>query len=94
MVACRGWPPSLLRCPRALIRLAQPFLSSLLLPSATPVPQLKQVLPEDIREPLVQHPQRASLLEVVLDLGRRPEARFLGAAAGQFLREGEVRAAG
>jgi hypothetical protein len=49
-----------------------------------------QVLPADIREPLVQHPQRASLLEVVLDLGRRPEARFLGQAGGQFLRDAEV----
>lgn len=51
---------------------------------------LLQVLPADIREPLVQHPQRASLLEVVLDLGRRPEARFLGQAGGQFLREAEI----
>lgn len=56
-----------------------------------PVPV--QVLPADIREPLVRHPQRASLLEVVLDLGRRPEARFLGQPGGQFLREGEVGAA-
>jgi hypothetical protein len=38
----------------------------------------------------VSHPQRASLLEVVLDLGRRPEARFLGQSGGQFLREAEV----
>ena len=52
---------------------------------------LLQVLPPDIRDPLVCHPQRASLLEVVLDLGRRPEARFLGAPGGQFLREAEVR---
>lgn len=50
------------------------------------------MLPEDIRQPLVQHPERASLLEVVLDLGRRPEARFLGQAGGQYLREAEVRA--
>lgn len=47
-------------------------------------------LPADIRDPLVSHPQRASLLEVVLDLGRRPEARFLGQAGGQFLREAEI----
>ena len=38
----------------------------------------------------MSHPQRASLLEVVLDLGRRPEARFLGQSGGQFLREAEV----
>jgi stage III sporulation protein SpoIIIAA len=49
-----------------------------------------QVLPGDIREPLVNHPERASLLEVVLDLGRRPEARFLGKPGGQFLREAEI----
>lgn len=77
-----------------------------------------QVLPEDIREPLVQHQKRASLLEVlssfrkkssemcshwactivrrnvvsqvVLDLGRRPEARFLGVGGGEYLRDAEV----
>lgn len=31
--------------------------------------------------------------QVVLDLGRRPEARFLGIPAGEFLREEEVRGA-
>ena len=36
---------------------------------------LLQVLPEDIRDLVASHPQRAVLLEVVLDLGRRPEAR-------------------
>ena len=56
----------------------------------SPAPLFPQVLPNDIREPLVSHPQRASLLEVVLDLGRRPEARFLGQSGGQFLREAEV----
>lgn len=56
---------------------------------ALPVPQL-QVLPQDIRDPLVSHPKRASLLEVVLDLGRRPEARFLGERGGEYLREQEV----
>lgn len=30
--------------------------------------------------------------QVVLDLGRRPEARFLGVPAGEFLREAEVSA--
>ncbi|BDA41586.1 Uncharacterized protein ycf45 [Coccomyxa sp. Obi] len=51
---------------------------------------LLQVLPEDIREPLVQHQNRASLLEVVLDLGRRPEARFLGVGGGEYLRDAEI----
>ncbi len=37
-----------------------------------------QVLPSDLREPLARHPERANLLEIVMDLGRRPSARFLG----------------
>ena len=40
-------------------------------------------LPEDIRATVANHPRRASLLEVVLDLGRRPETRFLGSADGE-----------
>lgn len=31
-----------------------------------------------------------SVLQVVLDLGRRPEARFLGGRGGEYLREAEV----
>ena len=38
----------------------------------------------------MKHPQRSSLLEVILDLGRRPEARFLGMAGGEYLRDAEV----
>lgn len=38
--------------------------------------QLLAILPEPIRDRLEQHPQRNVLVEVVLDLGRRPEARF------------------
>lgn len=51
---------------------------------------LLQVLPADIRTPLSSHPQRAELLEVVLDLGRRPEARFLGGRGGEFLRDAVI----
>ncbi len=40
------------------------------------LPQLLQILPEAIRQPLENHPERDQLIEVVLDLGRRPEARF------------------
>ena len=36
------------------------------------------ILPREIRRVLEQHPQRDNLIEVVMDLGRRPEARFLG----------------
>jgi stage III sporulation protein SpoIIIAA len=38
--------------------------------------QLLQILPESIRETLDHHPERDRLIEVVLDLGRYPEARF------------------
>ena len=51
---------------------------------------LLEVLPADIREPLASHPNRASLLEVVLDLGRCPEARFLGAHGGESLRDAPI----
>lgn len=38
--------------------------------------KLLDILPVSIRHQLQQHPQRSKLVEVVLDLGRRPEARF------------------
>ncbi|EKV01523.1 hypothetical protein Lepto7375DRAFT_3694 [Leptolyngbya sp. PCC 7375] len=42
--------------------------------------QLLSILPEGLRAPLSNHPQRSQLIEVILDLGRRPEARFPGKA--------------
>ncbi len=30
------------------------------------------------------------MLQVIIDLGRRPEARFLGVSGGEYLRDGEV----
>ncbi len=39
---------------------------------------LLEGLPPHIRDPLVRQASAADLLEVVLDLGREPEARFLG----------------
>lgn len=38
--------------------------------------KLLDILPQDLREVLENHPQRDNLVEVVLDLGRCPEARF------------------
>ncbi|MEA5620696.1 R3H domain-containing nucleic acid-binding protein [Cronbergia sp. UHCC 0137] len=38
--------------------------------------KLLDILPQDLREVLENHPKRDILVEVVLDLGRRPEARF------------------
>ncbi|AFY41003.1 R3H domain-containing nucleic acid-binding protein [Nostoc sp. PCC 7107] len=38
--------------------------------------KLLDILPQDLRQVLENHPQRDNLVEVVLDLGRRPEARF------------------
>ncbi|XP_031490743.1 uncharacterized protein ycf45 isoform X4 [Nymphaea colorata] len=48
------------------------------------------ILPEDLREKLRNEPRRDTLLEVVVDLGRPPEARFLGDYGGQYLRSTEV----
>ncbi|MFT0786909.1 R3H domain-containing nucleic acid-binding protein [Synechococcus sp. H55.10] len=42
--------------------------------------KLLDILPAPIRERLEQHPHLDRLVEVVMDLGRRPEARFLGFA--------------
>ncbi len=38
--------------------------------------QILQILPDFIRKPLGKHPKHESLIEIVLDLGRRPEVRF------------------
>ncbi|KMZ67777.1 Single-stranded nucleic acid binding R3H domain-containing protein [Zostera marina] len=46
-----------------------------------------EILPNDLREILLNEPKRAQLLEVVLDLGRLPEARFLGESGGSYLRD-------
>ncbi len=44
------------------------------------LPQLFEILPPSVRQALEQHPERDRLVEIVLDLGRRPEARFPGSA--------------
>jgi len=38
--------------------------------------QLLDVLPKSIGDTLREHPRREKLIEIVLDIGRRPEARF------------------
>nr|YP_010728689.1 hypothetical protein P6G74_pgp123 [Phymatolithon calcareum]WEA76929.1 hypothetical protein [Phymatolithon calcareum] len=38
--------------------------------------KLLEILPDFVRIPLEKHQDRKSLIEVVMDLGRRPEARF------------------
>nr|YP_010986364.1 hypothetical protein UYL67_pgp056 [Pachymeniopsis lanceolata]WOL37282.1 hypothetical protein [Pachymeniopsis lanceolata] len=38
--------------------------------------KLLEILPDFICQPLLEHPSRKYLIEVVIDLGRRPEARF------------------
>jgi stage III sporulation protein SpoIIIAA len=50
------------------------------LPITDDLDQLLEILPSEICQRLEQHPERNSLIEVVLDLGRRPEARFLSGA--------------
>ncbi|WP_421659506.1 R3H domain-containing nucleic acid-binding protein [Leptothermofonsia sp. ETS-13] len=42
--------------------------------------KLLEILPEPIQNRLAQHPNKNTLVEVVMDLGRRPEARFPGKA--------------
>lgn len=38
--------------------------------------QLLEILPDFVRVPLEKHNDRKALIEIVMDLGRRPEARF------------------
>lgn len=47
-------------------------------------------LPEDLATLLTSHPQRPDLLEIVMDLGRVPEARFQGQPGGTPLRSAPV----
>ncbi|KAI3984570.1 hypothetical protein MKX01_040447 [Papaver californicum] len=51
---------------------------------------LFEILPEDLRNNLQNDPKRGQLIEVILDLGRYPEARFLGESGGHYLRNTEV----
>ena len=39
--------------------------------------KLLDILPLKIKQPLTNHEQQSSLIEIVLDLGRKPEARFI-----------------
>ncbi|NDJ17040.1 R3H domain-containing nucleic acid-binding protein [Myxacorys almedinensis] len=50
--------------------------------------KLLDILPTALRDRLNQHPQRDTLVEVVMDLGRRPEARFPGKA--EYLSEAVI----
>lgn len=52
--------------------------------------KLLNILPEDIRKILEQHPHRDNLIEVVMDLGRFPEVRFPSGA--EYLSETPVTA--
>jgi stage III sporulation protein SpoIIIAA len=42
--------------------------------------KLLDILPQELRSSVEQHPQRDNLIEVVMDLGRFPEVRFPGKA--------------
>lgn len=50
--------------------------------------KLLEILPAEIKLAVDQHPSKNTLVEVVLDLGRRPEARFPGKA--EYLSEQPV----
>lgn len=51
---------------------------------------LLQILPSDLHHNLLNQPNRPQLLEVILDLGRFPEARYLGKHANHYLRNSEL----
>ncbi|KAI4366799.1 hypothetical protein MLD38_022623 [Melastoma candidum] len=51
---------------------------------------LLAVLPEDLRQDVVDASKRSSLVEIILDLGRLPEARYVGENGGEALRRSEV----
>ena len=53
--------------------------------------RLLDLLPDRIRERLLEDPEIGSFLEVILDLGRLPEARFVGREV--ILSDDEVTAA-
>lgn len=46
------------------------------MPNTDDLQKLLDILPTELQQKLQQHPQCDRLVEVVLDLGRRPEARF------------------
>ncbi|KAL0351230.1 UNVERIFIED_CONTAM: putative protein ycf45 [Sesamum calycinum] len=51
---------------------------------------LLQILPHDLRESILCDTNRAQLLEVTLDLGRLPQACYLGDSGKRDLRKKEV----
>ncbi|KAK4258404.1 hypothetical protein QN277_007859 [Acacia crassicarpa] len=51
---------------------------------------LLQVLPSDLHDSLLNEVKRDELLEVILDLGWFPEARYLGQDGGECIRNTEV----
>ncbi|KAG0493220.1 hypothetical protein HPP92_004214 [Vanilla planifolia] len=51
---------------------------------------LLQILPKDLQDCLQNDSRRDLLLEIVLDLGRGPEARFFGVPGGKCLRDTEI----
>ncbi len=68
---------------------ALPSASPLPLPEITDdLPQILAIFPDSICLLLSQHPRRDQLIEIVLDLGRWPEARFVDAV--EYLSETPV----
>ncbi|KAK7268965.1 hypothetical protein RIF29_21677 [Crotalaria pallida] len=51
---------------------------------------LLHILPSDLHHYLLNQTTRPQLLEVILDLGRYPEARYLGQDGGHYIRNTEV----
>ncbi|KAL2325207.1 hypothetical protein Fmac_024265 [Flemingia macrophylla] len=68
----------------------QAFACSLLRDDHDDLQRLLHILPSDLHHNLLNQPNRSQLLEVILDLGRFPEARYVGRLGSQCLRNTEV----
>ncbi|MFS7983698.1 putative AAA+ ATPase domain, ATPase, AAA-type, core [Helianthus anomalus] len=73
-------------------RTIKPIIATKCKPSddANDIHELLKILPHDLRDNLVVESKRDQLLEVILDLGRLPEARYLGDSGRRYLRDTEV----
>ncbi|CAH2035135.1 unnamed protein product [Thlaspi arvense] len=88
--ACRLFLPIRRRLPvySTVVSLALPISSSMIVDDN--LGSFLEILPRDLRHRLLNDSRRNQLVEVIMDLGRPPEARYLGEPGGQYLRNIEV----
>ncbi|XP_023773267.1 uncharacterized protein ycf45 [Lactuca sativa] len=58
--------------------------------NANDIHELLKILPHDLRDNLVMESKKDQLLEVILDLGRLPQACFLGDSGRRYIRDTEI----